>query len=219
MARPSRQFLVLSITLVLAAAVSVYVAFSRRGPVEITFWFEPISEDVRRSVPDRLSPGISERDLAVIETTAREEVVRAFREFPVVLSTDRVETYRVRVVGLLENAVAGASAESHLIAGLGGQGFVNFQLHAHGAVTYAPPGASRDDIVEGIGRGIGRAAVHEFAHQLLGHGTAIDDSEDVQSYEYGSAVRQEQYYGPVRWDIAAPMLRDRFGLAHDDRLP
>ena len=216
---PSRQTLVLGTTLSLAAAASLYVFLSGPRPVEITFWFEPIGDDVRRSVPDGLSDGISAQDLEVIETTAREEVVRAFRDFPIVLSGDRVETYRVRVVGRLQNSTTAPSAESHSILGLGGQGFVNFQLHAHGAVTYAPPGASRDDIIEGIGRGIGRAAVHEFTHQLLGRGAAIDDSQDVQSYEYGSAVRQEQYYGPIRWDIAAPMLRKRFGLAHGDSLP
>ena len=191
---------------------SLFVVVSGPGPVDVAFWFEPISDDVRHSVPDRLTGGISAQDIVVIEATAREEVVRAFRDLPVVLSSDRVETYRVRVVGRLQNSLTAPSAESHLIAGLGGQGFVNFQLHAHGAVTYAPPGASRDEIVAGIGRGIGRAAVHEFTHQLLGRGANIDDSEDVQSYEYGSAVRQQQSYGPVRWDVAAPMLRARFDL-------
>ena len=212
MQRPSRQALVLAVTLLLAAVASLYVVISGPGPVEIAFWFEPISDDVKHSVPDRLAGSISAQDIVVIEATAREEVVRAFRDLPIVLSTDRVETYRVRVVGRLQNPKTAPSAESHLIAGLGGQGFVNFQLHAHGAVTYAPVDASRNEIIEGIGRGIGRAAVHEFTHQLLGRGAKIDDSEDVQSYEYGSAVRQQQYDGPMRWDIAAPMLRKRFDL-------
>ena len=212
MQRPSRQVLVLAATLVLAAVASLYVVISGPGPVDIAFWFEPISDDVRHSVPDRIAGGISAQDIVVIETTAREEVVHAFRDLPVVVSTDRVETYRVRVVGRLQNPMTAPSAESHLIAGLGGQGFVNFQLHAHGAVTYARVGASRDEIIEGIGRGIGRAAVHEFTHQLLGRSAKIDSSEDMQSYEFGSAVRQQQYDGPMRWDIAAPMLRKRFDL-------
>jgi hypothetical protein len=195
--------------LLLVVVVSIIIRFSTRPPLEIAFWFEPITEEVRMSAPERISGGISTRDLAVIESTATNEVVRAFEGLPVLLSADRNETYRVRVLSRLQRNASGAS---HVIAGLGGQGYVNFELHTHGAVTYAPSDASRDEIIVGIGRGIGRAAVHEFAHQLLGPAARIDDSEDVQSYEYDSATRPEQYYGPAHWGIAGPMLRKRFAL-------
>ena len=103
------------------------------------------------------------------------------------------------------------SAESRSIPGLGGQGAVNFRLIAHSAIMFAPPETNRAAMIEGIGRGIGRAAVHEFAHQFLGS-APIHDSKDIRSYEYGSAARVEQYYGEMRWDIARPLLEKRIGL-------
>jgi hypothetical protein len=209
MNRPSPQAVVAGAALLLVAVVSIIIAFSARRPVEIAFWFEPITEDVRMSAPERIAGGITTQDMAVIERTATHEVVRAFEALPVVLSTGRNETYRVRVMSRLERA---ASGTSHVIVGLGGQGYVNFQLHMYGAVTYAPDGASRDEIIAGIGRGIGRAAVHEFAHQLLGPAARLDDSTAVNGYEYHSATRRDQYYGALHWSIAAPMLRKRFGL-------
>ena len=40
----------------------------------------------------------------------------------------------------------------------------------------------RRTMIEGIGRGIGRAAIHEFAHLLLG-GAPIHGTRDGASYE------------------------------------
>jgi hypothetical protein len=87
---------------------------------------------------------------------------------------------------------------------------VSFSFLASGAVAYAPDGASRALMVEAIGNGIGRSAVHEFAHQLLPT-LAIHDSTDVQSYEYASATRREQYFGEMRWDLAWAPLQLRLG--------
>jgi hypothetical protein len=33
----------------------------------------------------------------------------------------------------------------------------------------------------------------------------------VQSYDYGSAARREQYYGAMHWSSAWPALQERFG--------
>jgi hypothetical protein len=103
------------------------------------------------------------------------------------------------------------SAESRAIAGIGGQGAVNFQLLANSAIAYSPDDAGRTTMIAAIGRGIGRAAAHEFAHQFLG-AAPIHDSKDIQSYEYRSADRREQYYGDMHWDIARPWLQKRLGL-------
>jgi hypothetical protein len=97
---------------------------------------------------------------------------------------------------------------------VGGQGVVNFRMLARSAIAYAPADAERSAIIAAIGRGIGRAAVHEFAHQLLG-AASIHDTTDVESYEYSSADRRGQYYGSMHWDIAWAMLGARVGLAGD----
>ena len=211
MRRPSRQVVVFGVSLLCAASVGLFVALSKRGAADLAFWYEPISEDARQTQPDGLSKQISADDMKVIEAISRDEIVLAFRAYPVSVVGRTAAMYRVRVVDRLDSSMGGA-AESHVLPGLGGQGFINFRSFTHDAVAYAPAGATHDEIVAAIGRGIGRAAVHEFVHQLLGRSARIDDSTDVQSYEYGSAGRPEQYYGPLRWDIAAPLLRKRFGM-------
>ena len=211
MVRPSAPVVVLGISLVLATAIGLFVAYSRRDGAELAFWFESISDDAKKTVPERLPGGISADDMNVIEKTAREEIVRAFHDYPVSVVGRIAGVYHVRVVDSVKSTTGGA-AESYVFPGIGGQGYINFRSFAHGAITYAPPDADRQEIVAAIGRGIGRAAVHEFTHQLLGRQAPIDGSTDSHSYEYGTAIRPEQYYGEMRWDTAAPMLRKRFGL-------
>jgi len=77
-------------------------------------------------------------------------------------------------------------------------------------MSYAPDDADRAALVAAIGRGVGRTAVHEFTHQLLPR-APIHDSRDEQSYEFRSAARSAQYFGPMRWDLARPMLQRRLG--------
>jgi hypothetical protein len=91
---------------------------------------------------------------------------------------------------------------------------VSFGVLAASAIGYAPQDADRGAVVEGIGRGIGRAAVHEFAHQFLP--SAAIHGEDVRSYEYGAANRPEQFYGEMHWDIAWPLLKKRLGTTSTD---
>ena len=211
MFRTSRQVLVLAIGLVMAVAAVLFVVRARSGRADLSFWFESIGEDARTTLPRRLSGDLSTDDMNAIEAIAREEIVHAFRDYPISVVGRTEALYHVRVVDSLQSSMGG-SAESYVFPGMGGQGYINFRSLAHGAVTYAPPDADRRELVEAIGRGIGRAAVHEFTHQLLGRQALIDESKDIQSYEYGSTNRREQYYGRIRWDIAAPMLRQKFGL-------
>ena len=77
-------------------------------------------------------------------------------------------------------------------------------------MAWAPDDADRAELVAAIGRGIGRTAVHEFTHQLLPT-APIHASRDDQSYEYQSAARRAQYYGPMRWDLAWPLLQQKIG--------
>jgi hypothetical protein len=91
---------------------------------------------------------------------------------------------------------------------LGGTGAVGFDFVALNAIRYAPTGAPRQRIIEGIGRGIGRVAVHEFIHQILG-GTAVHNDSDEDSYEYQSPDRALQYYGELHWTTAGPLLQQK----------
>jgi hypothetical protein len=94
------------------------------------------------------------------------------------------------------------------VPGLGGQGSVSFFFLASGAVASAPATMPREQIIEAIGRGVGRTAVHELTHQLLPQ-APIHDSTDIRSYEYDSAARDAQYFGEMHWSLARPLLERR----------
>src|SRR5690606_20546954 len=117
------------------------------------------------------------------------------------LSDDPGAFFRVRVMPAppeRDRRRMRLSGESRPLGPFGGQGVVYFQTVAGLAVTHAPPRAARAALVEGIGRGIGRAAVHEFAHQML-PGVDLHDVTDVDSYEFRSSNRASQYYGTLHW--------------------
>ena len=197
-----------------AVACSVCISVTvgcARGPIELGFWVEPVSY-----ASPRLGDPISGTELAAIEALAHAEIATAFERFNVVVSGNRQARYHVRVVQRLfdqrfrsrEVSIAG---ESRGAARLGGSGAVSFDFLAGSAMVYAPEDVDRAELIAAIGRGIGRSAVHEFAHQLL-PSTPIHDSRDRASYEFESAARMEQYFGDMRWAVAQPLLEDRLGL-------
>lgn len=173
------------------------------------FWFEPVAY-----ASDVLGGALTPGDLTAIEAVARGELANAFRGLPITISDRRDTRYRVRVVQELAEPrlrrQAHVAGSSHAVPGFGGSGAVNFTYFASGAIVYAPPQASRAELIEAIGRGIGRGAAHEFAHQFLS-GEDLHGSRDRASYEYRAASRPEQYFGPMHWDVAGPLLKKRFG--------
>ena len=176
--------------------------------VVLGFWFE----DVAFASPN-LGGALSRADLQVIETVAREELAIAFRDLDLVLTDKRDARYRVRVVQELfgnpltrKSSVAG---ESRNIPLMGAFGAVNLTYFASGAIVFSPAGTSRPELLAAIGRGLGRGAAHEFAHQLIS--ADLHATRDRGSYEYLAASRVEQYYGPMHWTIAGPLLKKRYG--------
>src|SRR5688572_15524943 len=185
-----------------------------RRPTTLGFWFDTVSFE-SPVLGGRLMPA----DLQVIESVARAELDVAFHGLNLVVSNDRHARYRVQVVQDVSDhrlsrrsSVAG---ESRAVPWLGGLGAVNFSYFAAGAVVYAPPHATRDEIIAGIGRGLGRGAVHEFAHQLV-RGVEVHAGGDRGSYEYYAASRVEQYYGPMYWGVAGPKLKEQYGRRSAD---
>ena len=159
-------------------------------------------------------------ELRSIEAISRNEVRRAYAALRIDITDRRDAFWRVAVVGapltVTRNRTTypfSFAGQSRVFGPLGGSGSVAFAILAHNAIEYAPAGASRQQIVDGIGKGIGRAAVHEFAHQALGldNLSSLDNRSDPDSYEYGNADRRSQYYGELRWTTAWPVLQEKFG--------
>jgi hypothetical protein len=180
--------------------------------LEAGFWFEPVTYGEGEAMVDRLGGPLTPEELDTIKGVAASEVAKAFAGLPLVVSDRSDAMFRVRVVQELLNVRApkypGPAGESRAIPGYGGQGAVNFRQLVSSAVAYAPPGAERAMVVAAIGRGVGRTAVHEFAHQLLGS-TTLDSTADRSSYEFRSADRREQFYGDAHWSTAWPLLQKR----------
>jgi hypothetical protein len=208
--RHPRQIVVaVCVLLASGASCSLVDERSERRVTDAGFWFEPVTFD-----SPKFGEPVTPQEIETIASIARSELAAAFAGLDIAFSERRNTRYHVRVVQELRDLrfrrdvwIAG---ESRAVSGFGGQGAVSFSFLASGAVAYAPDGASRALMVEAIGNGIGRSAVHEFAHQLLPT-LAIHDSTDVQSYEYASATRREQYFGEMRWDLAWAPLQLRRG--------
>jgi hypothetical protein len=103
-----------------------------------------------------------------------------------------------------------AVAESRVVGPLGGEGAIDFSALADAAVALAPAGTARDELVASIGRGIGRVAAHELAHQILPH-RDFHRSRDPASYDFSDVYRVGQFFGPMRWDLAGPWLAAALG--------
>lgn len=177
------------------------------------FWFEPDAFQLPAHLVRSLGGPLASGDIASIEQLARAEVERAFSGLALSIVRGDQAFWRVAVLRSLpvrDNKALPHAGESLAMGFLGGRGAVGFDFVAYQAVHYAPPGGTRADIVAAIGRGVGRVAVHEFMHQMLGEAIGHDDT-DADSYEYGRPDRPSQYYGNLHWAAALPLLRKKLG--------
>jgi len=207
---------------VLVVTVTSAVIVWRASTATISAGFSWADTPLHLSPDDARKVGgpLSADELRSIEAIARHEVRRAYAGLRIDI-TDRQDAFwRVAVVGapltVTRNRTTypfSFAGQSRVFGPLGGSGSVAFAILAHNAIEYAPADASRQQIVDGIGKGIGRAAVHEFAHQALGldNLSSLDNRTDPDSYEYGNADRPLQYYGELRWTTAWPVLVQKFG--------
>jgi hypothetical protein len=194
-----------------AASILLAAACSPTRPA-VAIIFDLSRTDLPASVTARLEGPLTAADVARIESIASDELRAAYAPFHVEISDDPTAFWRVRVVhDMTPQAHATASVgESVALGPLGGAGFVDLVAIAFEATRFAPAAASRSDIVDGIGRGVGRAAAHEIGHQILGPTGAHNDLDGL-AYENGSPSRQAQYYGQLRWTTWRSRIGQRLG--------
>jgi hypothetical protein len=196
--------------LLVAVSLSTAACSARSAP-SAGFWFADRSFTLPADCVTKLDGPLSAEDIDVIENRSREELDQAFSGFNIHITDRQDAHWRVSVVKSVTvhqmQPVAGGSLE---LGSLGGSGSVGFVFLAELAVRHARDNASRGDMLDGIGRGIGAAAAHEIAHQILG-GAMRDDRTQTDSYEYFSADRASQYFGTLHWTAARPLLQQRLG--------
>jgi len=210
-----------TIAVLVVTVTSALIAWrAASATIDAGFWWADTPFVLSADDAVKVGGPLTGDELKSIEDTSRAEVRRAYADLRINITDRRRAFWRVAVVGapltVTRNRTTypfSFAGESRVFGPLGGSGSVAFAMLAHNAIEYAPPDASRRQIVDGIGRGIGRAAVHEFAHQALGLDNLghLDNRTDEDSYEYANADRASQYYGELRWTTAWPMLVQKFG--------
>jgi hypothetical protein len=205
-----------AVGVVVMASISLSFActtqrFSSAAPTA-GFWYQAGSVVLPADVTARLHGPLKDDEIESIKQLSRMEIDRAFSGLSIAVTTNPNAFWRVEVLQSLPVRMSQGlpnAGESVALGALGGWGAVGFDLVALKAINYAPTDAPRHRLIEGIGRGIGRVAVHEFVHQILGVAVAHNNS-DVNSYEYGSPDRTSQYYGDLHWTTALPLLNKKF---------
>jgi hypothetical protein len=211
------RFPIPALALASALVVGMAVRFCPvAAPLTARLAFDPTTfAATPPDVASALGGPLTTVDIEKIGRVSRAELERAFEGLRIHFTDDGHAFWRLLVVpavarpGLSGRPIQNAAGMSYPLGPLGGGGFLNFTTLALKAVVYAPPGTSRDGVVTAIGRGVGRSAVHEFTHLILGGRTVHSNEED--SYEYDSADRASQYYGELRWTLARPLLEQRLG--------
>ena len=207
---------------VLAVGVTAAVIAWRASSATIDagFWWDDVPFLLSVDDAAKIGGPLSADELTRIKEVSRAEVERAYTGLRIDVTDHRDAFWRVAVVSApiapTRNRITppfSAAGESRVFGPLGGTGSVAFTILAHNAIEYAPAGATRAQVIDGIGRGVGRAAVHELAHQALGQDNLsyIDNRTDEHSYEHANADRPAQYYEDVRWTTAWPVLEAKFG--------
>jgi hypothetical protein len=180
----------------------------------VGFWFEDFPYVLSDGTTAVLGGPLSVSEVDAIKRLSRDELTGAFAGLNLTFTDSPRAFWTVRVRGSFERRrwqrlpIAG---ETFLMGPLGGRSAVNFTEVAMAAIAHAPPGATRQILVEGIGRGIGRTAAHELAHAILGVYGPMDNQTDALSYEYFTHNRPSQFYGRLHWAGAWPVLVERVG--------
>jgi hypothetical protein len=177
------------------------------------FWFADGALTLPDAIASQLGGPLTGPEADTIEATTRTEIARAFSGLTIAFTENHEAFWRVAVMRSLpsrSNMALPHAGESLAMGFMGSTGAVDFEFVAFEAMHFTVPGTPRTAVVEGIGRGLGRVAIHEFMHQILGNAIAHND-RDVNSYEYGSPERRSQYYGELHWTTAWPLLRQKLG--------
>lgn len=202
---------VIGVAAIATAALIVLLAQSRSVDHVATagFWFDGVTFAV--PTLDRRGEPLTAGEQARIERAAHDACAAAFADLRLDIAPIPTAHYRVRVVQQFRPRRWGfAAAESRAFGACGGDGAIDFVTMAEAAVSLAPPGTTRGELVDAIGRGLGRVAAHELAHQILPE-RDLHHSRDGSSYDAGNVYEPAQFYGPMHWDLAGPWLLEALG--------
>jgi hypothetical protein len=196
-----------------AVAIALLIALpscSKEHVVEAGFWFDRVTFDLPVGDVERIGGPMRSEEKARIEAVARAELEAAYEGLRIRFMQQASGFHVVSVVQDIPARGLPVAGASRRMLPFGGTGSVSFRTLGSQAVAHAPRDADRARIIEAIGKGIGRTAAHEFAHQILPR-VNLHASKDTNSFEYGLSDRASQYYGLLHWDFAKPQLEEALG--------
>ena len=197
----------------IVAVLCVVLFRGARAGVEVGFWYEEFPVTFSAPVTAALGGPLTASEVDTIKQISREELTHAFSGLKVAFTDSRRVPLTV-VVQLSIQRRKGQrlpnAGETFAMGPLGSRSVIDFTEVLMAAMAHAPAGTTRQQLVSGIGRGVGRVAVHELAHGILGAG-AMDNQTDDHSYEYFTHNRASQFYGKLHWARAWPVLVERVG--------
>jgi hypothetical protein len=198
------------LALVVTGVVIAVPSCSKEHVVDAGFWFDRVTFELTVGDIERIGGAIRSEEQSRIEAVARTELEAAYGGLRMRFTEQPAGFYRVSVVQDIPVRGLPVAGASRRMLPFGGAGSVSFRTLGSQAVANAPRDAVRARIIEAIGKGIGRTAAHEFAHQILPK-INLHDTKDADSYENGVSDRPSQYYGTLHWAFARPQLESVIG--------
>ena len=175
------------------------------------FWYEDGAFTLPADLVSKLGGPLEAVEIETIKRVSIDELSQAFAGLRIAITEAPPALWKIRVVDVVpQQGGLPTAGQSMNLGVLGGNGWVGFQTLALSAVNHAPAGTARRHVIEGIGRGIGRAAAPDLAHQVLGRAMP-DDQADSESYDYFTSDRPSQFYGELHWTKALPLLKQKLG--------
>lgn len=202
-----------SAAVAIVAILCVMLSRGGRTGIDVGFWYEAFPFTFSAPVTAALGGPLTSSEIDAIRQLSRDELTHAFSGLKVTFTESRQSPWTVSVQRSLERRKGQKlpnAGETFAMGPLGARSMVDFTEVLMAAIALAPAGATRQQLIAGIGRGVGRVAVHELAHGILGAG-AMDDQTDDHSYEYFTHNRPSQYFGTLHWARAWPVLVERVG--------
>ena len=203
-----------SAAVVIVAVLCAGVSCRGRAGIEVGYWYEEVPFTFSTPVTAALGGALTAAEIETIKRISRDELTRAFVGLKVTFTDRRQAPVNIVVQKSIPRRKGQRlpnAGETFAMGPLGARSVIDFTEVLMAALAHAPAGTSREHLVAGIGRGIGRVAVHELAHSILGAG-AMDNRTDERSYEYFTHNRPSQFYGELHWAGAWPVLVQRVGM-------
>jgi hypothetical protein len=203
-----------SAAVAIVAILCVMLFRTARTGIDVGFWYEEFPFTFSAPTTAALGGPLTPAEIEAIKRTSRDALTHAVSGLKVAVTNSRQSPWTVAVHLSLEPRKGQKlpnAGETFAMGPLGSRSVVHFTEILMAAVAHAPEGTTREQLIAGIGRGVGRVAVHELAHGILGAG-AMDNQTDDHSYEYFTHNRPSQYFGELHWARAWPVLVERIGM-------